>query len=128
MTASVDDDGFRGNRSPTLNLWLTCLVCRQRLLHLLLHRVADAAVAANIAEVREESRGGDQQAEGQEQPLRALLVARHLPEADRHQEGCDRGKDGERREAVAVDAARGAHVPGGGSGDADGQDGSRKQA
>jgi hypothetical protein len=86
-------------------------------LYLLPDGIAKIAVAADITEVREERGGGDQKAYGEKPALRALLMASHLPEAERHNEGGERGQDGERSEPAAVESGRGPHEPHGSGGD-----------
>src|SRR5271156_1738891 len=78
---------------------------------LLLHRVTDLPVTPDIAEVREEGGRRYQETHAKEPALRPLLVARHLPEADRHEKRRQRSQNGERREAVAIDARTRPHEP-----------------
>jgi hypothetical protein len=69
-----------------------------------------------VPEIGEKRGRRDHQPHGEKPALRPLLMARHLPETDRHQKRCQHGEDGERRETVAIDPPARPHVPPRGAG------------
>ena len=83
---------------------------------LLLQLIAEVAVPAYVAEIGKEGCAGDEDTDEKNPAAAPVGKAAHLAKADGDEKGSQRGKNGQRRERIALDVGGAAHEPGGGAG------------